>query len=163
MSLLTWKTVHLLAVVAFLGNIVTGLFWKALADRRGDLQGRLLAIEGIIVSDRLFTLPGVALIVASGIAMAVQAGIPLLGTPWLGSSIALFTASGLVFGTLVAPAQRTMRLQLRLAVAGRGWDEAAHRRVSRRWEVFGLLALLLPLVVVGLMVHKPATWGWWLG
>jgi uncharacterized membrane protein len=159
MSLLSWKTLHLLAVVLFLGNIITGLFWKALADRRGTLPERLLAMEGVVASDLLFTLPGVALIVMSGWAMASQSGLPLLRTPWLGASIALFTISGIVFGLFVAPLQRALCLQLRQAIGGQAWDEAAYRRISRRWEVFGLLALLLPLAALGLMVHKPMSWG----
>ena len=72
------KLLHIVAVIAFLGNITTGLFWHIDAARTRD--PRLLAhtMDGIIRSDRLFTMPGVIVIVATGIATAVIGGLPLL-------------------------------------------------------------------------------------
>jgi len=56
------KAVHVLAVVLFLGNIVTGIFWKAHGDRTGDPRIMAHTLDGIIRSDRWFTIPGVVLI-----------------------------------------------------------------------------------------------------
>lgn len=55
---LLMKLLHIVAVIAFLGNIATGLFWHIHAARTRD--SRLLAhtVDGIIKSDRLFTIPG---------------------------------------------------------------------------------------------------------
>ena len=46
---LALKTLHLLAVVLFLGNIITGLFWKAHADRSAD--PRIIAQASSAVTD----------------------------------------------------------------------------------------------------------------
>lgn len=154
---LAFKAVHLLAVVVFLGNIVTGLFWKAHADRTRDPRLIAHALEGIIRSDRLFTIPGVIAIVTFGILAAVWGGIPLLRTPWVLHSILLFTVSGLAFGWQVAPLQRRL---LALAGAGAGggeWDEAQYRRLSHRWEMWGLFSLATPLAAFALMVFKPGS------
>ena len=64
---LPMKLLHIVAVIAFLGNIATGLFWHIHAARTRD--PRLLAhtVDGIIRSDRLFTIPGVAVIITTGI------------------------------------------------------------------------------------------------
>ena len=65
------KLLHIAAVIAFLGNITTGLFWHVHAARTRD--PRLLAhtMNGIIRSDRLFTVPGVVVIIATGIFAAI--------------------------------------------------------------------------------------------
>ena len=150
------KTLHLLAVTIFLGNIITGLFWKAHADRSADPRIIAHTLDGIIRSDRLFTIPGVVLIILFGVGTAMIGKLPILGTGWIWQSIVLFSISGLAFMAQVAPLQRRLR-QLALNAAGGGaWDSAAYRRLSRRWEAWGLLAVVTPLAAVVLMIVKPA-------
>ena len=55
---LIWKLIHVTAVILFLGNIITGLFWKAHADRSRDVRFIAHTMEGIIRADRWFTIPG---------------------------------------------------------------------------------------------------------
>lgn len=109
------KLLHIGAVIAFVGNIATGLFWHAHAARTRD--PRLLAhtMDGIIRSDRLFTGPDVVAIIATGVAAALAGGFPILGTGWILWTILLFAASGLIFMFRVAPMQRQLRA---LAQAG---------------------------------------------
>ena len=45
---LAMKVLHVLAVVLFLGNIITGVFWKAHGDRTGDPRIIAHTLEGII-------------------------------------------------------------------------------------------------------------------
>jgi uncharacterized membrane protein len=125
------KLLHIAAVIAFLGNITTGLFWHAHAARSGD--PRLLAhtMSGIIRSDRLFTVPGVIVIVVTGIAAAVYGNLPLLHTGWILWTLVLFTASGLVFTLRVAPLQRQL-------------------------HAMAAAALLTPVAGLALMVLKPS-------
>ena len=154
---LAMKTLHVLAVVFFLGNIITGLFWKAHGDRTADPRIIAHTLEGIIRSDRWFTLPGVAFILVFGVAAAVVGGLPVLGTGWIWQSIVLFSVSGLAFMLQIAPLQRRL---LALAAAGsssHGWDAAAYRRLSRRWEFWGAVAILTPLAALVLMVYKPGS------
>jgi uncharacterized membrane protein len=49
------KLFHIAAVILFLGNIITGLYWKAHADRTRNPQVIAHTFEGIICSDRWFT------------------------------------------------------------------------------------------------------------
>lgn len=44
-----FKVIHLLAVVAFVGNIAVGVFWKAVADRTNDPRIFAHTLRGIIV------------------------------------------------------------------------------------------------------------------
>ncbi len=154
---LAMKTLHILAVVLFLGNIVTGLFWKAHGDRTADPRIVTHTLDGIIRSDRWFTLPGVVLIVAFGLAAAVLGRLPILGTGWIWQSIVLFSVSGLAFVLQVAPLQRRLRELASVEVGGGPWDQAAYRRLSRRWEVWGVVAILTPLAALVLMVYKPGS------
>lgn len=149
------KAAHVLAVVLFLGNIITGLFWKAHGDRTRDPRIMAHTLTGIIRSDRWFTVPGVFVIVLTGVGAAVVGGLPIVGTGWIWQSIALFMVSGLIFGMQVAPLQARMREHAMAAAAGGPWNADEYRRLSLRWEMWGVLAILTPLAALALMVFKP--------
>lgn len=154
---LAMKTLHVLAVVLFLGNIITGLFWKAHGDRTADPRIIAHTLQGIIRSDGWFTVPGVAFIVVFGVAAAIVGELPILGTGWIWQSIVLFSASGLAFMLQIAPLQRRLLALAAAGVNGEGWDAAAYRRLSRRWEFWGVVAILTPLAALVLMVYKPGS------
>jgi len=145
------KLLHVAGVVLFLGNIVTGLFWHAHAARTRDPRLLAHAMDGIIRADRLFTLPGVLVILASGVGAAMVAGYPLLRTGWIAWSILLFSASGVAFAARVAPLQRRL-----LALASAEiFDWAGYRRVALSWEAWGAFAAITPVAALVLMVVKP--------
>ena len=152
---LALKALHILAVALFLGNIITGLFWKAHGDRSADPRIMAHTLEGIIRSDRWFTIPGVVLIVAFGVGAAIAGDLPLLRTPWIWQSIVLFTLSGLAFVLQVAPLQRQLHALAAKAATGGLWELDRYRRLSWRWEIWGLAAILAPLAALALMVVKP--------
>jgi uncharacterized membrane protein len=146
------KLLHVAAVVAFLGNITTGLFWHSHAVRTRDPRLIAHAMDGIIRSDRLFTIPGVVLIIITGVAAAVIGGYPIGGTPWILWSLILFTVSGLAFVARVAPLQKELRA---LAQDGAAFDWTRYETVARRWERWGALALVTPVIALALMILKP--------
>jgi uncharacterized membrane protein len=150
------KLIHILAVILFIGNIVTGVFWHrhALATRDARLIAH--AMDGVIRSDRLFTVPGVALIIASGVIAAVQGGFPLLRTGWIAWTLVLFGISGAVFGMRLAPLQRRMHALAEAGARGGAFDLAAYHGLSRRWDRWGAVAIGAPILGLGLMVLKPA-------
>ena len=150
---LALKTLHVLSVVLFLGNIITGVFWKRHGDR-GDLKARAQTLTGLIASDRVFTLPTVGAIIVTGVGAALIAHIPILGTPWVLWSIVLLTVSGIVFSTQVGPLQKKLLALVEAGIAG-NWDPAAYEALSRRWLNWGWVATGAPLIVVFLMVFKP--------
>lgn len=155
MIYLLLKLLHIIAVILFLGNIITGWFWKYHADRTTDPRIIAHAFEGIIRSDRWFTIPGVIVITLAGIGTAVVGQYPLLHTGWILWSIILFAISGAIFSWKVAP------LQVRIADLARtaadssqmNWD--SYHALSRAWEIWGFISLLLPVAAVALMVFKP--------
>jgi uncharacterized membrane protein len=154
---LTLKFVHIVGVILFLGNITTGVFWKAHADRSRDPKIMAHALAGIVRSDRLFTIPGVIIIIVSGLTAAIIAGIPLLRTAWLAGGIVLFIIAGVAFMARVAPLQRQMLDLTRAAADSASFDWSAYGKLSRGWAIWGSVALIAPAIAAGLMVFKP-TW-----
>lgn len=152
---LAMKTLHTLAVVLFLGNIITGLFWKVHGDRTADPRIISHTLDGIMRSDRWFTLPAAALIVVFGFGAAGIGRMPIFGTAWIWQSIVLLSASGVIFMLRVAPLQRRLHALALAGVGGGAWDQAAYRRASHQWELWGLAAILTPLAAFVLMVYKP--------
>lgn len=150
------KLVHILAVILFIGNIVTGLFWHKHALRTGDARLIAHAMDGVLRSDRLFTMPGVLIIIASGVLAALQGGFPLLRTGWILWTLVLFAIAGIVFGVRLTPLQRRMRDFAQAAVADGNFDRAAYDRLSKQWDFWGAVATLAPLGGLALMVLKPA-------
>ncbi|HEX6396716.1 MAG TPA: DUF2269 family protein [Steroidobacteraceae bacterium] len=154
MLYLVLKSLHVLSVVLFLGNIITGVFWKFHADRTGTLPARAQALEGIIRSDRWFTMPGVTAIIITGVWMALDAHLPLLGTKWILWSLVLFGISGASFGIFVGPLQKKLLANVRAGIAG-NWNQSEYDKLSRAWELWGAVATLAPIAALFLMVTKP--------
>lgn len=155
MPYLIFKFFHIAAVILFLGNIITGLFWKAHADRTRDPRVIEHTLLGIIRSDRWFTIPGVIAILIGGFGAAIVAQIPILGTGWILWSIVLFILSGLAFSFRVAPLQTQLAALAQAGVESGQFDWARYHSLSRTWELWGLFALLTPVAAVVLMVLKP--------
>jgi uncharacterized membrane protein len=149
------KLLHVASVVAFLGNITTGLFWHAHAVRTRDPRLLHHAMDGIIRSDRWFTLPGVVLIIVTGVLTAMKGGYPLLGTPWIAWSLLLFTVSGVIYGVRLAPLQVRMRALAREGLVSGTFDHSKYESFTRQWDAWGLASLLTPLGAMVLMVLKP--------
>jgi uncharacterized membrane protein len=152
---LALKLLHIAAVIAFLGNITTGLFWHRIAARSQDPKLLAFTMDGIIRSDRLFTIPGVVVIIAAGIALAIIGRYPILGTGWILWSLVLFSISGIAFMARVAPLQRELRAMAETGARSGSFDFPAYAALTRRWELWGAIALATPLASLVLMVLKP--------
>ena len=150
------KLAHLVFVILFLGNIITGLFWHAHAARTRDPRILAHTMDGIIRSDRLFTIPGVFGIILAGVATAMVGHMPIMRTGWILWTLILFAVSGIVFMARVAPLQRRLKAFAAAAAAPASFDFAGYQRLVRQWEAWGALALLTPLAGLVLMVLKPA-------
>ena len=150
------KVIHVIAVVLFLGNIITGVFWHKHAEHTRDPRLIAHTMAGVIKSDRLFTMPGVFVILASGIFAAIQGGFPILSTGWILWTLVMFAISGAVFMFKLGPLQRTMQRFAADGAAGRTFDFTAYQRLSKQWDLWGAIATLTPLIGVALMVLKPS-------
>ena len=124
------KLLHVTAVIAFLGNITTGLFWHAHAARTRDPKLLAHTMDGIIRSDRLFTMPGVFGIITTGIAGAIYGHHPIFHTGWILWTLILFSVSGIIFMVRVAPLQRQLRALAEAAVKSGTFEYARYHALA---------------------------------
>jgi uncharacterized membrane protein len=151
---MVFKLVHILAVIVFLGNVFTGLFWMHHAHKTKNILIINHAFKGLIISDRYFTIPGVVIIVAGGFASAIQAHYPILRTGWIFWSIVAFTLSGVAFSSMLGPLQKKIyRLTLN-AEAATNFDWTTYNRLYKAWEIWGLVAIITPFLALIMMVMK---------
>ena len=154
MSYSLLKSLHLMGVVLFLGNIIVTALWKTLADRSRSAAVIVYGQRLVTVTDIAFTAIGATLIAVTGHLMA--GGITVIrATPWLTWGSALFTVSGLLWVLVLIPIQigqsRIARsLQPGAAVPERYW------RLSKAWMIVGSIATVLPVANLYLMVFKPS-------
>lgn len=143
------KTLHVIAAVLFVGNVVVTGVWAALAfgarTRAADFR---LAARAIWVTDVLFSIGAATVLVATGIAQALLRGMPIVGTPWIRDSIGLLAASTVLWLVVLLPAQRAMS---RAAAAD---DDDALRPAVRRWTIWGWVATVPLVLAVWRMVAK---------
>jgi len=149
------KLLHVSAVVMFLGNIITGLFWHAHAARTRDPRLLHHAMDGILRSDRWFTNPAAATIAITGVLMAIVGHLPILRTHWIAGGLGLFIVSGIVFVARVTPLQKQLRDLARAGVQTGTFDHPRYESLARKWELWGAVAVLLPLAAFALMILKP--------
>lgn len=152
---LLFKLLHVAAVVAFLGNITTGLFWHAHAAKTRDPKLLAHTMDGIIRADRIFTVPGVIVIILTGVMAAMHGNLPILRTGWIAWTLALFAVSGILFMGRVVPLQRQLRAFAEAGAKSGGFDYARYHALAVQWEVWGGIALLTPVAGLVLMVLKP--------
>jgi uncharacterized membrane protein len=148
------KLVHLTGVVMFLGNISLGIFWKYAADKTEDPAVIAHTMKSIISSDRFFTIPGVVLILAGGFGTAAAGHFSILGTGWILWSLTLLIVSGLAFTPLSA-VQQELRVAAEQARTIPN-DLSRYKQLSRKWDGWGAVALITPLIAFVFMILKPA-------
>jgi uncharacterized membrane protein len=148
------KTLHLLGVILFLGNIIVTGRWKAMADRTRDPKIIAFAQGQVSATDRVFTLGGILILAAAGAGSAAYGGFAA-NTPWIEWGNAFFAGSGIVWVVALLP------IQTRLSRMAKGFADGSpipedYWRIGRWWAIFGIIATLLPLGTVVAMVLKPA-------
>lgn len=148
------KFAHVLGVVLFVGNIVTAALWKTRADRSGDLATVAFAQRTVALADRVFTVPGLLLLLIGGYGMAARRPWPLHGIRWLEWGQGLFWLTALIWIIVLIPTQRRL---ISVSEAGRkaGSLPPEFARLSTRWAMWGGIATLLPIIALLLMVIKP--------
>ena len=148
------KLIHILAVIIFLGNIITGLFWMHIAVKTKDLKIITFTMKGIRDSDRYFTIPGVIIITAGGFLSAIFGQFPILHTGWIFWSIVMFSISGLAFAFKVAPLQKQVYHLTLNKETSPNFDWKNFYKVYVAWVIWILVALFTPLAALIMMTLK---------
>ncbi len=146
------KTVHLAGAVIFLGNIIVTAWWKVMADLTRNPVIIGFAQRQVTLTDWLFTLGGIILILIGGFGAAGVGRLPLT-TSWITAGLALFIASGVIWIAVLIP------VQIKAARIARGFAQGGeiperYWRLQRLWMVFGIIATALPFANIAVMVFK---------
>ena len=151
---LALKSLHIVGVILFLGNIIVTAWWKVMANLNGDPKVVSFAQRQVTLTDFVFTAGGVLLITVGGVGSAMLSHLDMTHTRWLMWGRWLFTASGVIWIVVLIPIQI---LQARMArqFERNGLIPARYWRLNRIWLIFGVTATLLPLANVYWMVFKP--------
>jgi uncharacterized membrane protein len=146
-----FKYLHILAVVTALGANLTYQFWLARAKASpGEL---VFVLESISRLDRRVANPAYITAAVAGVAV-VLTGPYGFEAPWILSAIALYVLVAVLGITVYAPAARAQ-----LDLARREPDSPAYAAAARRTVALGVAVTAIVLVIVWLMVAKPALWG----
>lgn len=154
---LTLLFVHILGAILFMGNIVVSATWMSQAKRTRDTQVLHFAAKSLMRTDKLFTLPGIVLLLVPGLLMLGRfGGFP--GTAWVELALTLFVVSGIIWGVVLIPLQKRMIGMTGEAASAKTALDEAFYRVLARWNMWGGIATLLPFAALVVMVFKPSLW-----
>ncbi len=149
------KSMHILGIVLFLGNIIVTGWWKLMANRTRNPVIVAFAQRHVTRADWVFTLSGVLLVLAGGVGNAWLHGMSIVNTHWLAWGGALFLASGAIWVAILLPLQVSLD-RMAAQFSGGGAIPDDYWRRDRLWMVFGIIATLLPMLNLYWMVFKTA-------
>lgn len=147
------RLMHLVGSVLFMGNILVTAAWASLGRRNRDPEVIRFLVRGILLTDAIFTVPGVILLTLNGGILGTV--FFRAGAPWMMISVGLFAVTGIVWGVLLIPVQKRLA-NLVNAMPPRGPIPPEYDALMAKWFRWGGIATLLPLITLVLMVFKPA-------
>lgn len=146
------KTIHIIGVVLFLGNIIVTAWWKNLADRTRNPQIIAFAQRQVTLTDYVFTAGGALILLVAGLLNVWLYALPLT-LKWIMHGMGFFILSGLIWLLVLVPIQSK---QAKMARAFNVSEDIPKEywQLCRRWNRWGGLAVITPLITLGLMVFK---------
>jgi len=148
------KSLHILGVVIFLGNIIITGWWKTMADRTKLSMVVAYAQRQVTLTDIIFTAGGVLLIFITGIVNARRLNMDYWHIRWLAWGLWLFIISGIIWALILIPIQ-VKQARMARAFADGSDIPGMYWRLGRLWMVFGIIATILPMINLYWMVFKP--------
>lgn len=145
------KWFHVLMAITALGTNITYGVWFSSAAR--EPQHLAFALRGIRVLDNRIANPAYGLLLLTGFAMAGMGKIPF-NTPWLLTGIILYAILVVIAAAGYTP---TLRRQIQALDAG-GPNSPEYQRLAARGMRLGVLLTVLAVLIVFVMVTKPALW-----
>jgi uncharacterized membrane protein len=156
MTYLTLKSLHILSMILLFGTGLGSAFYKFMADRRGDVRSIHTTNKHVVLADWLFTTPTILIQPITGYYLLQQ--LPFsIASPWLSASIALYLLAGACWLPVVV-LQIRMRDLSEQAVLQKTTLSPQYFNYARLWFWLGIPAFIAMILIVVLMVLKPALW-----
>ena len=154
MDYLWLKIIHILSATLVLGTGLGIAFFMWTAHRTSEARVIAAVARNVVIADAVFTAPGVLGLFVSGLLMANELGLSVF-RGWTGLSLALFVFVGLCWLPVLVLQKIAWRLAAQADAAAAPLPPA-YFRVMRWWSRLGWPAFGAVIVIVGLMVLKPA-------
>jgi uncharacterized membrane protein len=151
MLFLLVKWIHVLSAIIAVGGNATYGIWMARARREPAVLPFVL--RNIKLIDDRVANPLYVLLLLTGLTMAFMIPIPL-NTPWLLTALILYGVAVILGMAVFVPLFRR-RIQL---LESEGIESRRYQAAAKQGTVLGLVVALDVLVIVFLMVVKPALW-----
>ncbi len=145
---------HIGSAILLAGNLITAAFWKIRADRSGNLEAIAMTSRAVLLADYAFTLPGLAMLLFSGIIMVGITGWSRFQETWLALSLVLLILTALIWLLRLLPLELRMRRMSQEAVNSGALDPG-YARASRQWAIMGGIATTIVIFILFLMVIRP--------
>jgi uncharacterized membrane protein len=150
---LALKWLHVLSSTVLFGTGIGIAYFKWMADRSRDVKTIRAVTEYTVLADWVFTAPAVILQPATGFALALVAGHPLM-SGWLLYSICLYVVAGCCWLPVIW-LQIQMRNMAQIADRLRTPLPGQYWVFARIWFCLGIPAFCALVLVFWLMVSKP--------
>lgn len=150
------KYLHVLGAIVVLGTGAGIAFFMLMADRSRDTAFIARTAGVVVLADTVFTATSILAQPVTGYLLLRQTG-GRLGEPWIVASLALYVVAG-AFWLPVVWMQIRMRDLARAAVAAQTPLPPGYHRLFRLWFAFGFPGFGAVMLIVWLMIAKPALW-----
>ena len=151
MLFLIIKWIHVLSAITAVGANATYGIWIIRARREPAVLPFVL--HSIKVIDDRVANPLYALLLLTGLTMAFMIPIPL-NTPWLMTALILYAIATILGMAVFVP---VFRRQIQFLESD-GVKSRRFQAAAKQSTVLGLIVALVVLIIVFLMVVKPALW-----
>jgi len=153
-SYLALKSIHIFGIILLMGNIIVTAWWKVMANRTKHPSVIRFAQRQVTLTDFVFTAPGVLLTIVTGDLMTREYIGDIWDIQWLTWGHSLFIASGIIWIGILIPTQFKQASMARHFEVDQPIPHA-YWKLSKRWNIFGSIAVLLPLANIYFMTFKP--------
>ena len=147
---------HVLGAVVALGFSLSYGLWVRRGEADG-VQGRAFALRTVSWIDRRITTPAFIAQLVTGLLLVATIDWDLLRRAWLEVSLGIYVLLTVLAMTVYAPSFRRQREIAERIAAGEA-DESGYAAAASKATTWGAVVTVLTLVIVVLMVWKPALW-----
>jgi uncharacterized membrane protein len=151
---------HVLGAVIALGFSLSYGLWVRRGEADGP-QGRAFALRTVSWIDRRITTPAFIAQLITGLLLVATIDWDLLRQTWLELSLGIYVLLTVLAITVYAPSFRRQR-EIAEAISEGGAegsaDESEYAAAASKATTWGVIVTGLTLVIVVLMVWKPALW-----
>ncbi len=148
----TLKYIHILSAIVAFGANITYALWLTRAEK--NPASLPFALRTVKIMDDWIANPAYVLLFPTGWWMASIAKWQLT-TPWILTALILYAVLSVVGLAIYSP---TLKKQIALAESA-GPVSLEYKKISFRSNAIGIVLNILVLIVIYLMVAKPALWG----